>query len=248
MGDKVDMSLDDIIKTNRSAGRGRGGRGGRGGNSRGGNRNAGSGPVRNQRQGNAGRSAPYAKGNPDGDWSHDMYEGGPRKSNPRLGAVPNAAGGGSSKLVVSNLDFGVSDADIKELFMEFGPLKHASVHYDRSGRSLGTADVVFERRLDAVKAMKQYNGVPLDGRSMVIQMATSDLNTIANRLTSPRANTNNGQQQKRTGAPAPRGQRGGQRGQRGGAGGQRGQRNPKQPAPTADELDAELESYRSELK
>lgn len=246
MGDKVDMSLDDIIKTNRSAGRGRGGRGGRGGSSRGGNRNASSGPVRNQRQGNAGRAAPYAKGNPDGDWSHDMYEGGPRKTNPRLGAAPTAAGG-SSKLVVSNLDFGVSDADIKELFMEFGPLKHASVHYDRSGRSLGTADVVFERRLDAVKAMKQYNGVPLDGRSMVIQMATSDLNTIANRLSSPRSNTNNGQQ-KRIGTAAPRGQRGGgQRGQRGGAGGGR-RGNPKQPAPTADELDAELESYRSELK
>ena len=57
----------------------------------------------------------------------------------------------STTLIVSNLDYGVTECDILELFSEFGPVKRVGVYYDWFDRSLGLADIIFERNSDAMK-------------------------------------------------------------------------------------------------
>ncbi|XP_041979654.1 THO complex subunit 4 [Aricia agestis] len=255
MVDRIDMALDDIIQANKK-GRGGGGGGGAGrkfgakkpGRGGTGFRNGRTGGVlRGRNRGGVSKPTNYTRGDVNSTWKHDMYNEFSDRNIQRSTPLTT----GPTKLLVSNLDFGVSDSDIQELFSEFGMLKSAAVHYDRSGRSLGTADVVFDRKSDALKAMKQYNGVPLDGRAMNIQLATSEISTFrsvdrprpvggnigrrnSNRGNAPVRNQNSG----RVGG-------GGRRGGRGGGGGGRGGRRP---VPTAEQLDAELDAYVKEIK
>ncbi|XP_061392443.1 THO complex subunit 4 [Musca vetustissima] len=260
MVDKIEMSLDDIIKSNRGQNKKVGGN--RGGvaaaNRRGGGANQGArrgagrrAPISPRKPGGGGavikgrgaggiQKAKFSRGDVNSAWKHDMYDG------PKRGILKSSD---SAKLLVSNLDYGVSDSDIKELFTEFGPLKKAAVHYDRSGRSLGTADVVFERRSDALKAIKQYNGVPLDGRPMSIQFLT-DASAVTAATRAPVRNNTTGPSPNRRRQPVAAGgggaRRGGPANRKAGGGGNT--RAANKPTPTAEELDAELDAYVNDMK
>ncbi|XP_067633957.1 THO complex subunit 4 isoform X2 [Eurosta solidaginis] len=257
MVDKIDMSLDEIIKSQKpKAVAGRGGTGPRRGGRRpvrGGGGNAdirrrpvgGAGATLKGRNRGGGIQKPrFARGDVNSAWKHDMYDG------PRRGILKGSSE--VAKLLVSNLDYGVSDSDIQELFAEFGPLKKAAVHYDRSGRSLGTADVVFERRSDALKAIKQYNGVPLDGRPMNIQLTTSDVSALT-RVGRISGGAIGSPVKRRTGSVPPprRGASAVRRGppnRRGGASVAKRGGRAKAPEKTAAELDAELDAYVNDMK
>ncbi|XP_008658242.1 THO complex subunit 4A isoform X1 [Zea mays] len=249
MAETLDMTLDDIIKNNKKSNpSSRGARRSRGVSAPGGG-TGGVGPTRRpfKRAGN--RQAPYQPPKaPDAAWQHDMY--------PAVAAGGGGGGGRVSaletgaKLYISNLDFGVSNEDIKELFSELGDLKRFSINYDRSGRSKGTAEVVFARRSDAVAAVKKYDNVQLDGKPMKIEIVGT--NTPAAAAAHPVPNGGHARNAARS-APkdaAPAGmsqhrthQRGGRRAA-GSGGGRRGKERSK-PKST-EELDADLEKYHAD--
>eukprot|EP00897_Mesotaenium_endlicherianum_P007898 jgi/Mesen1/7136/ME000037S06497 len=239
---ELDMSLDDIIKSNKATrGGGRGGRSARGGGGR------GAGPARRNVNRAAYRPSPYGLAKPspmatDAAWQHDLYENGAAAG---VGAPGGRAIETGTKLYISNLDFGVSNEDIKELFSEIGDLKRSSVHYDRSGRSKGTAEVVFARRADGVAALSRYNNVQLDGKPMRIEI-------IGTNLAAPvaaRVRTVPGFVAATAAAGPVRGgrgfARGAGRGGRGGGRGRGGRKGGNKPEKTQEELDAELDSYHA---
>jgi len=237
--DKIDLSLDDIIKQNKKGGSAKRG----GGNFQnknkskfGGTYEGGVGQRRNQRgRGSRGRNSFGGRSTaaPLGKWDHDMFQAG---NNVRVNTGNNRSGN-LGKLIIKNLDFGVSDTDINELFSEFGVLRKSAVHYDRTGRSLGTADVHFESRAAAVKALNQYNGVPLDGR--VMQISFADGNSAPSGGLSGRLGNKVG--------GGNRGTNNRFRGNRGGGRGGGRNRQPKEEI-SAEDLDKQLDDYITKMQ
>ena len=74
-----------------------------------------------------------------------------------------------TKLIISNLDYNVSNDDVFHLFSQFGPIEDHILICDKWGRSCGKAEVTFERRYNAIQAMNFYQGRLFDGRPMRIR-------------------------------------------------------------------------------
>lgn len=94
-----------------------------------------------------------------------------RGNQPQAAAAPtrNIPKGGlttGTKVIVTNLETGVTEQDMKDLFETVGPLKSVKM------TAAGVSEVVFRKSNDAAKAFKQYNHVVLDGRPMYITVSS----------------------------------------------------------------------------
>ncbi|GAB5590572.1 hypothetical protein Unana1_05472 [Umbelopsis nana] len=71
---------------------------------------------------------------------------------------------GPTVVLVRNLDPGANADDVRTAFLSFGEVLNCELAIDRSGRSMGEAEVEFANRADAVRAVQQLDGELADGR------------------------------------------------------------------------------------
>ena len=70
---------------------------------------------------------------------------------------------------IGNLAFGVTEKDLKDLFIEFGEVASVKLVTDKfSGQSKGFGFLEMPNNSDADKAIKALNGNPVQGRILKI--------------------------------------------------------------------------------
>ncbi|KAF9437301.1 hypothetical protein BGZ76_001307 [Entomortierella beljakovae] len=234
MTSSLDMSLADIIKTQKAS---RPPRGNQKSRATGPTRNSKTtGPTRNTR--GSRDKKPYTAG-------AQQYKATPVA--PLHTSVIRQSAPDGSKIQISNLDLRVTADDLKLVFSSrVGPLKKCSINYDQNGKSNGTALVHFTRVTDAAVAVQKFNGVPLDGRAMKIELVVAP---GAAAVTPAAGQSNSGRQGQQKRTPVKAGRPGRGRGNNSGSGSGsgrgrgRGGRGEKKETKTADQLDAEMSSY-----
>lgn len=75
-------------------------------------------------------------------------------------------------IYISNLNYSVNDADLNQLFTEYGEISSAKVIMDReSGRSRGFGFVEMPNDSEAQKAIDELNGAEYDGKTISVTVA-----------------------------------------------------------------------------
>ncbi|KAG5363524.1 THO complex subunit 4-B [Yarrowia sp. B02] len=154
-------------------------------------------------------------------------------------ALPNTV------LLIRNLHYELTENDLYDLFNKVGRVDDVEIHYDRSGRSLGDANVVFARAEDAQDAIVKFDGKRAAGLKIEVKIdSRRDPALDLSERFGPRDRSLSPGRERPYGGYSddrpPRRSRGGRgRGRREGA---PGGRIPKEKK-TVEELDAELDSY-----
>ena len=75
-------------------------------------------------------------------------------------------------IYISNLSYGVNDADLNQLFSEYGEIASAKVITDReSGRSRGFGFVEMNNNEEGQKAIDELNQAEYDGKVINVAVA-----------------------------------------------------------------------------
>ena len=91
----------------------------------------------------------------------------------------------SKKIYVKNLNWNTNESALEEAYSQFGTVTDTRIIKDRdSGRSRGFGFVTFENSNDADLAIRELNGVELDGRTVGVELAIDRQNTNHQRINS----------------------------------------------------------------
>eukprot|EP01113_Clastostelium_recurvatum_P033941 TRINITY_DN4547_c0_g2_i1.p1 TRINITY_DN4547_c0_g2~~TRINITY_DN4547_c0_g2_i1.p1 ORF type:complete len:271 (-),score=68.94 TRINITY_DN4547_c0_g2_i1:52-831(-) len=165
----LNKALDEIIQESAASRRSRGG-----GSDK---RPSGGGAMKRGGRGGSSPYAPQPRSHIDGKWSHDMFaEHDKAKSVPARAAPAKGgprAGGASGNVRITNIPFAASVPDVRGLFSGYGRIKKFNLDKDADGNSLGTADVAFHERSDAIKAVREMNGFSFEGRTLNVTLTSN---------------------------------------------------------------------------
>lgn len=74
-----------------------------------------------------------------------------------------------ASLFVKGLDFNMTNSQLRDLFIKIGPLKTCGINWNEMGKSKGTGTIEYQKVEDASKALKKLDGTVVLGRTLVVK-------------------------------------------------------------------------------